>query len=54
MARTGQQGTGHQSEARGEYHFPHIIAWGHRFICMRAADQDPLLPLRCYQPAREL
>lgn len=34
--------------ARGSSHFPHIIASGHRFICMRAADQDPLQPLWCY------
>lgn len=43
--RTGQ---GHWSQARGESHFPHIIASGRRFICMRAADQDPLQPLLWY------
>lgn len=53
-ARAGHRGSGCGAgslaarKARGDSHFPHIIASGRRFICMRAADQDPLQPLSCY------
>lgn len=47
-AMAGQQASHEPGQARGESHFLHIIALGRRFICMRAADQDPLQPLRGY------
>ncbi|GBP44977.1 hypothetical protein EVAR_33404_1 [Eumeta japonica] len=39
VATRGGRGAGGARTGKGERHFPHIIASGRRFICMRAADQ---------------